>query len=264
MEIRMATAGDRAALCEIWLSSFTTDTEQDCHAFLDIVNLPSECMVACENTRPVAMVFLLPATLCVDTIRYPISYIYAAATHAAYRGRGIFSVLLTKALEFQKQQGAVASFLSPQEPSLVGFYRRFKYEPFCYRRVLRGMAQSARIEIERVTADVYQAARQDLLPQGHICWEERFLNAEVLSSTPVRVQGNGYALCRKNGSTLHITERLGTAQLVSVCEQLAADFGCSDFVAFEEGDSGDCFGMILPFSDKVPVDTSVYMGFSFG
>ena len=264
MEIRFATVHDRAALCDIWLSAFPADTKADCMAFLDLVDLPTECMVACKNATPVSMVFLLPATMVVDHKEYSLCYIYAAATHADHRGNGTFSVLLNEALRLQKEKGIAASFLSPQEPSLVRFYQRFGYVPISYRHTLKGAATSNCAEIKKVTHDVYKTVRQPLLPPVHICWDDRFLKAEISAFEAVRVQGNGYALCRKNGSDLYIAERLGTALSHETCGQLAAYFECSTYTASAEGQMGDCFGMILPLTDNVPIDRTVYMGFSFG
>jgi predicted N-acetyltransferase YhbS len=263
MDIRWATESDRAALCEIWLSSFLTDTQEECLAFLDLVNLPTECLVACEDGTPISMAFLLPATLCVAGEIYPIRYVYAASTHAGHRGKGVFSRLLKDALRRQTENGVKAIVLSPQEPSLVQFYKRFGFEPFCFRKMVHGTSADVTMAIQPVSHTEYRAARDVLLPQHRIEWDDRFLNAEISLYSAVRVINEGYALCRKDGTVLHVAERLGCAVSENACAELAGFFDCKDYVAFSEGDDGDCFGMIVPLDKSVPVE-NVYMGFSFG
>ncbi len=263
MTIRYAAQADRAAIAEIWLSAFPADSREDCEAFLDLTDLSSECMVACENGRPISMVFLLPAVLRTEDAEYSLCYVYAAATHADHRGGGVFSKLLREALRLQKEKGIAGSLLSPQSSSLVGFYERFGYVPAIFRRSLHGSAAPIRTALERVSTDEYLAARRSLLPQPHIEWENRFLKSEVSLSVPLRI-GSGYALCRQNGSCVHVAECVGVSVTNELCAQLASALECDTYIAHPETSNGDCYGMLLSLAQPLPDCDTVYMGFSFG
>lgn len=264
-KIRFADACDIEAIRRIWSAVFTADTPAERDAFLDTVHLSEECIVACENGEPVSMAFFLPAVLHIQNRAYTARYLYAAATLPAYRGNGIFSDLLDVALTALKERGVGACFLNPAQPSLVGFYQRFGFEPAVFSRTLCGAASGAQVSLAPLSAEEYLSIRQTLLPRNFVEWNDRLLRFGVSYAKPIRIGERACALCVKNNGTLHVLELLGipSDEQTAVCGALAHDQGCDVFRARVFSETGDCFGMLLSFGGRIPLKPAPYMGLAF-
>ncbi len=83
------------------------------------------CLVLKKEGKISAMAQLLPYEI---QGAGKVSYIYGAATDPSYRRQGLMRRLLEKSFELDKQRGAVASILIPQNKELFDFYRRLGYE----------------------------------------------------------------------------------------------------------------------------------------
>ncbi len=264
-EIRFAHARDVEALRRIWSAVFTEDTPAERDAFLSTVHVSEECIVACENGKPISMAFFLPAVLHIHGTAYTARYLYAAATLPAYRGNGIFSELLHVALTMLKERGIEACFLHPAQPSLVSFYQRFGFEPTVFSRTLRGDASREAVSFTPLSADAYSSLRQRLLPCDYVEWDERLLHYALSYATPIRVGEHACALCVKNDGTLHVLEVLGvpSEEQAAVCGALARVLECDAFCARVFSKKGDCFGMFLSLNENVPMNAAPYMGLAF-
>lgn len=260
-DIRFAVSRDLAAIREIWSAVFTEDSPAERDRFLKTVCLCEECMLACIDGKPVSMAFFLPAVLHVNGGEYTARYLYAAATLPAYRGRGIFSDLLNAALCTFKECGADACLLSPAEPTLVDFYRRFGFCPAFFCRTVRGDAEAAPLPIRLLSAEEYLSLRQTLLPRDCVAWERRLLSYAASCATPIRIGDGACALVAKDGKTLRVIELLGVQD--TVCGALAQALGCEAFVARVFAETGDCFGMLLPLAQAITLNASPYMGLAF-
>ena len=265
-EIRFAVSGDLAAIRTIWSAVFTEDTVRDRDRFLQTVHLREECMVACADGKPVSMAFFLPAVLHTDGDAYSTRYLYAASTLPAYRGRGIFGELLHTALSVFKERGVAACFLNPAQPSLIGYYRRFGFEPAFFCRTLSGIAQTAQLPFTPLSGAEYLSLRKTLLPRDHVEWNDRFLRYAVSYATPLRIGEKACVLFSRNEDVLRVIELLGVPsdQQTAVCSALASHQGCKRFEARVFSEIGECFGMLLPLSaDTIPLNTAPYMGLAF-
>lgn len=258
-DFRFARADDIPVLRRIWFASFPEDTVEDCTLFLDTVNLSEECMVACVDGEPVSMAFFLPAVFRSNGKEVPTRYLYTASTLPAYRGNGYFSYLLKKSLCVLKGQGIAACFLHPALPSLVKYYERFGFRPFCYSRTESGAAQVRDVPLSHA-ADFIRV-RQSLLPPQRVDWDDRFLRFAATYATPYCVGENGYALCEKRGDTLRILELLGAPP--TVCGALAARLGCTTYTVCLPAESGECFGMAVPLQGDETEYNALYMGLAF-
>lgn len=83
------------------------------------------CRVLKENGSAAAMLFALPCSIYGDGGVFSAVYIYAAATKAEYRGRGLMSSLI----ESLKAEGKPL-FLVPANAGLVSFYQKLGFVPF--------------------------------------------------------------------------------------------------------------------------------------
>lgn len=250
-EYRFADKGDIPALHTIWREAFPADADGDIEAFLERVTLPTECLVAAVDGRPVSMVFLLPAVWRCGERKMPLQYIYAAATLKAFRGEGIFGELLNKALQLAEKQGCAASFLRPAQPSLCGYYARFGYRPFFFCQTESGNAANDDVTFRRVDADEYTAARNALLPKAAVEWQQRFVDYASDDGAVVwnEEEHRGCALCKRQGDNLFIQEILcAEKERTRYCEGLAAWFGCETYTCRVSSRSGEVFGMICPLA----------------
>ncbi len=264
-EIRFADARDTGTIRRIWSAVFTADAPAERDAFLDTVHLHEECMVACENGTPVSMAFFLPAVLHIQSSAYTARYLYAAATLPAYRGNGIFGELLHTALAVFKERGIDACFLNPAQPSLVGFYRRFGFEPAFFSRTFSGAASAEQTDVTPLPAEEYLSVRQTLLPPDFVEWNGRLLAYALSYAQPIGIGERACALCVKNNGTLHVLELLGipSDEQTAVCGALTRYYGCDVFEARVFSEAGDCFGMLRSLGGRMPLETAPYMGLAF-
>ena len=261
-EIRFATVADTEAIHALWNASFPVDTPEEINAFLAVVNLHEECLLLCEEGRPISMGFFLPAGLRTAPGTLCMRYLYAAATLPDCRNKGAFSKLHQAACSHFAACGEDALFLKPATPSLVAYYQRFGYRPMCSVETLAGTAMPGAVSIRTLTAKEYLERRAALLPPVAVLWDDRFVLAEAAGSQAFAVGDTGVALSRTMNGTLHVTELLGV-QDVTVCAALAAHCGVGSYTVRTASLSGECFGMILPLTaDRFEIK-SPYMGLAF-
>lgn len=253
---RFAHETDVPALLSLWQAAFPEDTPAQITAFLSSVELASECLVAEENGAVVSMVFMLPASLQADTL-LPLQYIYAAATLPSHRGRGLFGDLLKQALKLAREQGIVASFLHPAQPSLCDYYARFGYRPFFYCETLCGEAKTADLAVRPVSGAEYARLRERWCLPFSVIWPARFLENTV-------AVGEGCAVCVPSGSVLYVRELFcDSEQQSESCEALAAHFGCTRYECRlpAERPTAAPFGLLCPLRPlNLGQSTIPYMG----
>ncbi len=257
MNYRFANSEDKTVIHRIWRSAFPADEEAAVDAFLAVIDLKTECLLAVDDT-PVSMVFLLPALLKTDEKTVPLQYIYAAATLPERRGEGVFGGLLTEALRIAEIRGCVASFLRPAEPSLQHYYAKFGYEPFFYCTILTGTAAAEAVTVCKISSEIYGQERAKRVPVNSVLLEPRFLE------NTYRLGDEGYALCEPRGKVLHIPELFCEPSFQErLCRGLAAHFGCERYECRvpAESEARDCFGMLKSLRKFEPSKNAVpYMG----
>lgn len=206
----------------VWLKSFPEDTAEVVDTFLERVDITEECLIYCEDGRPVSVAFLLPLTLQLGDVPEAVQYIYAAGTDPAYRRRGIFGKLLRAAMEVGKERGQIASCLQPASEKLEQYYAAFGYHTFF---------QVYRVQWTRQELEAHCAAKQALTEPGqapgcyarlrdrrlsgrpaYVRWEPRFTDYTVdwamRSGGGVLVRKDISALLEPVGDTLLVRELL--------------------------------------------------------
>lgn len=98
------------------------------------VKLFDTCYEFCEKYRIdneiVAIMFLLPCKIIIDSSEYSAKYIFAVTTDKKYRGNGYMSSFLEKIKKEEEIQ-----FLCPSNESLINFYKKQDFIPFnAYKR----------------------------------------------------------------------------------------------------------------------------------
>lgn len=113
---------------ELWHEVFGDEKELINHFFVEYFEPRNLLFTECDG-RVVAMLYIVE----INTDFGSTAYLYAIATHPAWRGQGIASELIAKALEHARERGCRAAMLIPGEESLKSFYAKFGFEDVAYK-----------------------------------------------------------------------------------------------------------------------------------
>ena len=129
--IRYATHHDTAAL-KLLLKEVFSDNDRFINLFFRLKFDGGNVCVYEQDGEIVSMAFLLPATILLAEGERPVTYLYACATRAAFRGRGYMRAIIERVYADICERGQVALLLMPAEPSLYDYYAQCGFEPFFY------------------------------------------------------------------------------------------------------------------------------------
>jgi len=129
MDIRLAQPPDRDGICTLWQQVFGDGRETVEQFFEAFPHCRS--YVLREQGQVLSMVHALPQTLSPDV---PTAYLYAVATSAEHRGRGLCRRLMEFVHEDLRKEGFRLAVLTPAAPSLFDFYGAMGYAPMFTRR----------------------------------------------------------------------------------------------------------------------------------
>lgn len=129
-----ASEEDFDDITRIWRMAFS-DSEEYIRNFLKMMYKDGNCIVSRVDGKVVSMLFLLECQLVVQGLPYSAYYIYAAATHPDFEGKGHMKSILSNTVSVAKKRGADFLALVPAEDWLFDFYARFGFETKFYKRV---------------------------------------------------------------------------------------------------------------------------------
>lgn len=112
----------RKEIISLWQQCFS-DKEEYIAFFLDNC-AEFSCLGYRLDGKLVSMLFLLDS----EIDGFKCSYLYAACTDGAHRGKGIMGRLIEFAKQVSISSGCSGIFLVPAEESLYGYYSRFNFE----------------------------------------------------------------------------------------------------------------------------------------
>ena len=164
-EFRFPRPEDREAIIGLWEEAFG-DSREFVEGFLASGYAPERCRVALESGKLLGMLFWFRCA----RENEPFAYIYAVATAASARGKGICTDLMEDTHRILAEQGYAGAVLCPGEPSLFRFYEKRGYSPL-------GTATEALVKAhgslsaEVADADSYGAKRAALFPAGGVAQE---------------------------------------------------------------------------------------------
>ena len=171
-ELRAAVPQDVPALRDNWRVSFG-DSDDYLDFFFMRRFAPENTLVASVSGRVISQFFLLPAVLHTQDGLKNADYLFAAATHPDYRGKGIMGSLLSKARTFCKARGKDAVVLLPGTPELYRYYEKHGYETAFSRRrwnVTRGELLRLAVPV-RKNADTLSVLQDILSRRDGLCWD---------------------------------------------------------------------------------------------
>ena len=122
MNYRIADKGDKSALFSLWRSCFG-DEDGVIERFFDtVIEFDNTAVAEDEDGGIVSALYLIPAVIRCGGEDFNAYYVYAAATDARFRRRGIMKNLLSFAGETAYGRGADYLFLRPGGEKLYGYY----------------------------------------------------------------------------------------------------------------------------------------------
>lgn len=148
-------------LRNLWKEAFG-----DSDAYLDLFfgtgYSPTRCRCLTEDGHVAAALYWLD--LFCDGQK--MAYIYAVATGKAYRGRGLCRMLMEDTRNVLRGRGYYGAVLSPGDAGLARMYGTMGYSYCANVGQIRCQAGGKSVAIQRVSAEVYNAQRNVLLPEG--------------------------------------------------------------------------------------------------
>ncbi len=279
-------SGIEAQLRTIWHRCFG-DTDAYMDLFFTSRYVPHNAAVALEDNKAVAMLFLLPCRIAAGAAAIKADYLYAAATHPDYQGRGIMSKLMGFAAEQVRLRGSAAIALAPASRSLFSFYAKLGYKAaFRRKKVVFSREELKSMEIsaakEKNLTDRELAALRDSYygaRNGNLLWD---LEAVSYARRECVLTGgkaigftsdlaDGYALCRAFAGAVDVLELGATpASLPCAAAVLLRAFQANTFAFYLPADfqaAGDKTlpqdaGMLLETGLVPPleIDADAYLG----
>ncbi|MBQ9762025.1 MAG: GNAT family N-acetyltransferase [Oscillospiraceae bacterium] len=237
-------------LRQLWKQAFG-----DGDAFLDhyfsTAYAPDRCLCANEGDALAAALYWLDCE--VDGRK--IAYIYAVATEAEFRGRGICHKLMAKTHEILKNQGYSGTILVPGEPALEDFYAPMGYRSCTEIREVvcaRGPEPAA---LRPIDGAEYARLRRELLPENAVIQEGASLS--FLATQAEFYAGTHWLLAaRREGECLYGLELLGD---ITAAPGILTALGCAQG-QFRTPGPGRPFAMYRPL-DAAPAPA--YFAFAF-
>ena len=183
------------------------------------------------------------------------AYIYAVATKASERGKGICSTLMEYTHRLLNDKGYSSALLVPGDEGLFAFYERLGYRCVC--RVTEGEAVASVGEIPRkICAEEYSALRHSLLPRGAVR-EGREGIAFLAETHSLYATDDTVIAVRREGDTLVASELIGSTEPL---QALAFSMELSS-VRYRTAGEGRAFAMQYKLKDDATVPS--YLGLAF-
>lgn len=130
--IRFAAPGDHPRLKALWAEAFG-DSQEAVDAYFKLRHRDENMLVDAQDGTVAGMLSMLPVALNTSGGRtFSARYLYAVATGATFRNRGISTALLEAAHAHMASLGEAAGILVPASPALIDFYRKRGYETAFY------------------------------------------------------------------------------------------------------------------------------------
>lgn len=173
LEITRPALADYDEIQQLWVSAFG-DSPDYVRFFLKKGDPSETGLLLRSGGRAASMLFLLPSVLRLEGRFYPCRYLYAAATHPEFQGRGFFSLLEEEACRLSREEGVDFIGLVPAAPSLFRFYQKFGYRIRFYQNqslLAGGKDPGEALRITPCSADDFLRLRWEWLQKRPVFFE---------------------------------------------------------------------------------------------
>ena len=113
-------------LKQMWKEVFG-DTETYLQMFFETIYQEENTLTIIEDNKLVAMLYMIPYTICRQGQMQTAVYLYALATKKEQRKHGYMTKLIEEANRIAKERGAVCTFLQPENESLYSYYKHLPH-----------------------------------------------------------------------------------------------------------------------------------------
>lgn len=238
MNIDHPTAAHVGPLRALWKEAFG-----DSDAFLDVffttAYAPQRCRCITAGGRPEAALYWFDMFCSGQKF----AYLYAVATAASSRGKGLCRTLMEDTAALLKGSGYHGALLVPQSEGLRAMYARMGYLPAAPIDEFFCAAGTSPVPLQEVTAEEYAALRPAFLPDGSV--EPDGTGLAFLAAQARFYKGPGLlAAVSRETEHLRILEYLGQP---SAAPALVAALGHTEATIRAPGDSSP-FAMYLPLA----------------
>ena len=202
MEIRFPCDSHIPGLRTLWKRAFG-DTDEYLDLFFGAAFSRDRSLCALDGDAVAAAMYWLDGAFDGKQI----AYLYAVATDAAYRGRGLCRKLTEQAHRILKERGYAGAILVPADPGLFEMYRKMGYET-CARVSEWTAAAGEPLALTELTPAEYAVRRREMIPSGGVIQEGVIL--ELLAGMGSFLAGDGVLLTAiRNGDAVWVPELLG-------------------------------------------------------
>ena len=153
-------------LRNLWKEAFG-DTDAFLDAFFHTAFSPRRCRCITEEGMAKSVLYWFEVTC--DDQRY--AYLYAVATAAECRGRGLFSMLLEDTKRVLQSEGYAGILLVPQSEPLARMYEKFGFTVCTLNQEYTVRAGEAATPLREIGAQEYVKLRRRMLPAGSVLQE---------------------------------------------------------------------------------------------
>lgn len=238
------------SLRRLWEEAFG-DTEAFISGFFASAYSPERCLCASENGEVLSVLYWFDCSCRGNKV----AYLYAIATAAAHRGRGLCRLVMDRAHKHLKALGYVGVILVPGTAELFAFYEKIGYKTATNVGKIHAFASKNEATLRRIGGREYIGLRRGLLPDGGVVQEDA--SAEFLERQADLYAGADFILAsRREGGSFLGLELLGNLERAP--EILSA-------LGYSEG-SFRVPGEDIPFSMYLPLggaEPPAYFGLAF-
>ena len=153
-------------LRSLWKEAFS-DTDALLDAFFETAFSARRCRCITEGDKVLAALNWFEGTC--EGQRF--AYLYAVATAASYRGRGLFSALLADTRKALTAEGFDGILLVPETESLGRMYEKFGFSPCTAVKSGEVRAVSEAVAFREIGPAEFALLRREMLPVGSVIQE---------------------------------------------------------------------------------------------
>lgn len=251
MIIDRPTKDQLPELCSLWCEAFG-DTEEFFGIFQRTAYSEERCRCLTLDGSVAAALYWFDCEC--DGQR--IAYLYAIATRAEHRGKGLCRALMENTHAQLRALGYTAALLVPSEPSLFGFYEKMGYKASSGIGELICRVADKKAVLTPIGKSEYATLRRAYLPEFSVIQENE--NLDFLAEQSSLYRGDGFLLASRiqDGKVFGL-ELLGDTRKAS---EIVAALGCAEGYFRTVGNDRP-FAMIFALSEKCPHTT--HFGFAF-
>lgn len=238
------------ALKSLWQEAFG-DSDEFLEAFFNHGFAPDRCRCISIDGEPVAALYWFDCQLSGQ----PVAYLYAVATAAAYRRKGLCRTLMQNTYSHFAYLGYAGMVLVPGTQELFQMYESFGYNTCCCVTELSCEAAEEPAPLRKIDADEFASLRRSYLPEGGVVQEGG--NLDFLQTMADFYAGEDFLLTlSREQDSFFAPELLGNA---AAAPAILAAFGEKEGV-FRTPGGDKPFAMYHPLRD---LQAPKYFGFAF-